>query len=88
MTDRLTNSPRIRLRKSSVLRDATGLQMIVKLDPGSSWVWIASQFGVTQKAAHGRYGKISPPAWERRCQPIDEPCRLELSHDLTLCILT
>jgi hypothetical protein len=28
--------------------------------PGSSWVWIASQLGVTQKAAHERYGKISP----------------------------
>src|SRR5688572_12569952 len=28
MTDWLTNSPRIRLRKSSVLRDPTGLQMI------------------------------------------------------------
>jgi hypothetical protein len=51
--------------------------------PGSSWVWIASQLCVTKKAAHGRYDKISPPAWESRYQHTDEPCRLELSHDLT-----
>jgi hypothetical protein len=28
-------------------------------------------------------GKISPPAWESRYQHTDEPCRLELSHDLS-----
>jgi hypothetical protein len=49
-------SPRIILRKSSVVRDATGPQMIAPLEPGSSWVWIASQLGVTKKAAHERYG--------------------------------
>jgi hypothetical protein len=30
----------------------------------------------------GRYGKISPPAWESRFQHTDEQCRLELSHEL------
>ena len=53
------------------------------IGPGSSWVWIASQFGVTKKAAHGRYGKISPLAWKSRYQHTDDHCRLELSHDLT-----
>jgi len=28
--------------------------------PGNSWIWIASQLAVTQKAAQERYGKISP----------------------------
>jgi hypothetical protein len=50
--------------------------------PRSSWVWIASQLGVTQEAAHERYGKISPPAWDSRFQHTDEHCRLELSHEL------
>jgi len=40
--------------------------------PGNSWIWIASQLAVTQKAAHERYGKISPPAWESRFQHTDE----------------
>jgi hypothetical protein len=35
-----------------------------KSGPGSSWVWIASQLGVPKKAAHERYGKISPRSWE------------------------
>jgi hypothetical protein len=34
-------------------------------------------------AAHERYGKISPPAWESRFQHPDEQCRLELSHELS-----
>jgi hypothetical protein len=38
---------------------------------------------VTRKAAHGPYGEISSPAWESRYQYTDEPCRLELSHDLS-----
>jgi hypothetical protein len=47
--------------------------------PGSSLAWIASQLGVTKKAAHERYGKISPRAWESRLQHTAEDCRLELS---------
>ena len=36
-----------------------------------------------KEGGHGRYGVISPPAWESRYQHTDEPCRLELSHDLS-----
>jgi hypothetical protein len=38
---------------------------------------------VTKKAEHGRYGEVSSPASESRYQHTDEPCRLELSHDLS-----
>jgi hypothetical protein len=40
MADWLANSPRIRLRKSSVLRDATGLQMIATLDQVARSGWL------------------------------------------------
>jgi hypothetical protein len=40
--------------------------------PGSSWVWIAPQLGVTKQPPHEGYGKISPPAWESRFQHTDE----------------
>jgi len=58
-------SSRVAARRNRPADDRT-------VGPGNSWIWIASQLAVTQKAAHERYGKISPPAWESRFQHTDE----------------
>jgi hypothetical protein len=46
-------SSRVAARRNRPADDRT-------VGPGSSWIWIASQLCVTQKAAQERYGKISP----------------------------
>ena len=97
MTDWLTNSPRIRLRKSSLLRDATGLQMTATLGPRSSWVWIASQLGVTRRrrtratarshAQPGRAAINTPTSMPARTQPRPDPSRIPDLNDPQILLL-